>query len=85
MDVVQSLVADIQATKAVRPSDGTFHYPSGHAQAATVLGATPRDQGTRATALEYLAVELRIIAAVALHQCWTAGGPAAAVSNREPI
>ena len=77
-----SFVAKVETAKLMKPSDRAFDHPSRSAEAASVRGAAFREGGLNALAVQRLAVRLRIVAAVALHQGRFSSRTAGAAAQR---
>jgi hypothetical protein len=68
MDAGAALVADGETAKPVEPRQRAFDDPAGPAQATAVRCAALRELRGDPPALELVAMGLRVVAAVALHQ-----------------
>jgi len=67
MNVGQSLIANLQATEMMQPSQCTFNHPTRLAQTAAVFGIASREQTANAARGERIAMGLRIIGPIALY------------------
>lgn len=86
MDVGAALVANGQASEAVKPGDGAFDDPATDAKAAAVRGSATRQYGHDAACPQAIAVRLRIVPAVTLEGAGCpARTPAAAPYRRQRI
>ena len=62
------LVAHVEATKAMQPRQRSLDHPSRPAEAATVIGAPSGQATLDAAPPQLVAMRLRVVAPVALHQ-----------------
>ena len=65
MDVGSLLVANTQAAKLIKPSEGPFHHPSPSAESTVMFGVALREPGHDAAGTQTLADCLRVITTVA--------------------
>jgi hypothetical protein len=82
MDIGPSLVTDRQAAIAMEPGEGPFDDPPRGAEPAAVRRSTSREDRDDALCEQFVAVGLRIIAAVALQGAGSAAWPAASAAHR---
>ena len=82
MDTVAPFVANIQATKAMQPGQRPFNHPSCAPKPAAVRCPPLRELGLNPTAMQLVAMRLRIVAAVALDQARFADGRARQAAQR---
>ena len=68
MHAVASFIAQVETAKLMEPGKCAFDDPSRSAEAAAVRGAAFGEGGLNALAVQRVAMRLRIVAAVALHQ-----------------
>jgi hypothetical protein len=67
MNFGQTLIADLQTSKLVQPSQSALHNPARFAQAAAVRRQLSRDQAANAACCKQLAMCLRVVGPVALN------------------
>ena len=68
MNTGAAFVANRQTAEAMEPGQGTFNDPARAAEPAPIGGAALRQQGGDAPSRQFIAMRLRIIAAVPLNQ-----------------
>jgi len=81
VDFGPSLIADVEATEAMQPSQGAFDHPATDTEAAAMRGAPAREDGEDALRPKPIAMGLGVVAAVALNYVRLASGAAALATN----
>ena len=82
MNTGAAFVANRQTAEAMEPGQGTFNDPARAAEPAPIGGAALRQQGGDAPSRQFIAMRLRIIAAVPLNQSRFPYGPADTPAHR---
>jgi hypothetical protein len=82
MDAVAPLVADVEPSESMEPGKGPLDHPTRPAQAAAMGRAPAGELGANAARLQVVAMRLRIVGPVALHQRRLTERRAAAAAER---
>ena len=66
MNIGPAFVANFQTSKLMQPGDGSFHHPTIHTQATTMLGPTSGQGGLDTPLTQLLSMRLRIVSPITI-------------------
>ena len=84
MNARSTFIPHVQATELMKPRQSAFDDPARPTETTAMLGPTLRQLRLDAAAVKGVAVRLRIIAAVALHEIRLPPGAAGPAASRPP-
>lgn len=82
MNLLESLITNVQASELMKPGDRALDNPAGFAQPRSMLGSASSNLAADSTRRQLIPMGLRIVAAIRLNQFGTLKRPATFAGDR---